>query len=108
MRNWLLEDEKDEQVRDVTLRVVQEDIAILETLRPTRTPESNTKEVLLPGDAAVISYRECLSDWDERGWRIDSRALREQTGDVAFAIPSPARRESGNWVLDPVPLIPGK
>jgi hypothetical protein len=25
---------------------------------------------------------------------------------VAFAIPSPARRNSGNWVLDPVPLVP--
>jgi hypothetical protein len=24
---------------------------------------------------------------------------------VAYAIPSPARRESGNWVLDAVPLL---
>jgi hypothetical protein len=24
---------------------------------------------------------------------------------VAYAIPSPERRTSGNWVLDPIPLI---
>jgi phenylpropionate dioxygenase-like ring-hydroxylating dioxygenase large terminal subunit len=107
VRNWLLEDKKDDQVRDVTLRVVHEDIAVLEKLRPVRTPDSNTKEVLLPGDSAVLSYRECLRDWDSRGWRIDAKALRAQQGDVVFAIPCPARRESGNWVLDPVPLIPG-
>jgi hypothetical protein len=105
LRNWLLEDEKDEQVRDVTLRVVGEDIKILETLRPVRTPESNNREVLLSGDAAVVSYRECLRDWDNRGWRIDFKALRDQQKGVAFAIPCPARRDSGNWVLDPVPLV---
>jgi hypothetical protein len=25
---------------------------------------------------------------------------------VAYAVPSPARRQSKNWVLDPVPLLP--
>jgi phenylpropionate dioxygenase-like ring-hydroxylating dioxygenase large terminal subunit len=108
MRNWLLEDEKDEQVRKVTLKVVGEDIKVLETLRPIRTPELNTKEILLPGDAAVVSYRECLGDWENLGWRIDNKALREQQGDVAFAIPCPSRRTSGNWVLDPVPLVPSQ
>jgi hypothetical protein len=34
------------------------------------------------------------------------KALRNAQGDVAYAIPCPARRESGNWVLDPVPLVP--
>jgi len=105
MRNWMLEDDKDERVRDVTLRVVGEDIGILEKLRPVRTPESNAKEVLLTGDAAVVSYRESLRDWDRRGWRIDSKTLREQQKGTAFAIPCPDRRKSGNWVLDSVPLM---
>ena len=35
---------------------------------------------------------------------IDRDTLKAKKGKVAFAIPCPARRTSGNWVLDPVPL----
>ena len=42
-----------------------------------------------------------------KGWRIDYKKLRESEVDTAFAIPSPGRREGGNWVLDPVPTQPG-
>jgi hypothetical protein len=31
--------------------------------------------------------------------------MQQEYGDTAYAIPCPARRESGNWVLDPVPLV---
>ena len=106
LRNWLLEDEMDQQVSDITLKVVHEDIRILEKLNPVRTPETNTKELLLPNDNVIVRYRESLKDWERRGWRIDMHALRAKQGDVAMAIPSPGRRSQGNWVLDPVPLIP--
>lgn len=106
LRNWLLDNKHDERVEQLTLNIVHEDIAILENLNPVRTPETNNKEILVPGDAAVLRYRQHLKEWQARGWRIDMHALRAQQGDVAFAIPSPARRESGNWVLDPVPLMP--
>ncbi len=106
MRNWLMEDKHDERVEQLTLNVVKEDMGILESLNPVRTPETTTKEVLLPSDQAVFRYRQHLDDWEARGWRVDMKALRSQVGDVAFAIPCPARRESGNWVLDTVPLVP--
>ena len=106
MRNWLQEDKHDERIEDVTMKIVHEDLSILEKLHPVRTPETNTKEILVPGDYAVVRYRELLKDWEARGWRIDREALRAKQGDVAYAIPSPARRESGNWVLDTVPLMP--
>ena len=77
-------------------------------INPVRTPETNTKEILLPGDQAVLRYRQCLKEWEDRGWRVDMRALRDKQGDVAFAIPCPDRRTSGNWVLDTVPLMPGR
>lgn len=105
LRNWLLEDKHDQRIEDVTLQVVHEDINVLEGLNPTRTPDTNSKEILLPGDTALVRYREWLKQWDGRGWRIDMKTLKERLGDVAFAIPSPARRESGNWVLDQVPLV---
>jgi phenylpropionate dioxygenase-like ring-hydroxylating dioxygenase large terminal subunit len=105
MRNWLMEEKHDQRVEDLTLRIVHEDVAILENLNPVRTPETNNKEILLPNDHAVFRYREHLKEWEGRGWRIDMKALREKEGDVAYAIPCPARRESGNWVLDAVPLV---
>jgi len=107
MRNWLTDNKHDQRIEDVTLKVVHEDIGILENLNPVRTPDTNTKEILVPGDYAVVRYREWLKKWDANGWRIDAKALRAKLGDVAMTIPCPARRESGNWVLDTVPLMPG-
>jgi phenylpropionate dioxygenase-like ring-hydroxylating dioxygenase large terminal subunit len=105
MRAFMLEPEHDERIAKVNLIIAQEDIDILEELDPVRTPDSTTKEVLVPSDGAVLRYREWLKKWDEKGWRIDLQTLREKKGDIAFAIPCPGRRESGNWVLDEVPLV---
>ena len=108
MRSWLLEPENDDRIAKVNLVIAQEDIDILEELDPVRTPESPSEEVLVRSDGAVTRYREHLRDWTERGWRIDLKALREQRGDRAFAIPSPSRRTSKNWVQKAIPLVPGK
>jgi len=105
MRSWLLEPEHDERIGRVNLMIAQEDIDILQDLDPVRTPESATEEILVRSDGAVVRYREWLRKWDEKGWRIDLKALREQQGDRVFAIPSPARRGEKNWVLKTVPLV---
>jgi phenylpropionate dioxygenase-like ring-hydroxylating dioxygenase large terminal subunit len=107
MRSWLLEDEHDQRIEKPTLEIVNEDVDILERLRPVRTPTTTTKEILLPSDAVVLRYREWLAEWDAKGWRIDFPRLKEEETGVAFAIPSPDRRQGGNWVLDEVPLLPG-
>ena len=107
MRNFLLEDEYDQRIEGPTMRIVKEDVDILEKLNPIRTPETNTKELLLPSDHMGVRYREWLAEWDAKGWRIDFKAIQEKAGDVVYTIPCPARRESGNWVLDTVPLMPG-
>jgi hypothetical protein len=59
----------------------------------------------MPSDRCVLRYREWLKGWENNGWRIDMNELKAKQGDVAFAIPSPERRQSGNWVLDTVPLL---
>jgi hypothetical protein len=105
MRTFLLEPENDTRVLKVNTIVAQEDIDLLETLDPVRTPDSTTEEILLPTDGAVISYRQYLKRWKDMGWRIDLKRLRAERGDKASAIPCPERRTSGNWVLSPVPLI---
>lgn len=106
MRTFMLEPENDSRLVKVNLAIAQEDIDILESLDPIGTPLSPTEEVLVPSDGAIVSYRKFLKQWKDRGWRIDLEAQRAQRLNKAFAIPSPGRRTSGNWVLDPVPLVP--
>lgn len=107
MRNFMLEPERDETVQEVNLRVTYEDIDILENLYPVRTPKALNKEIMTESDTTVVRFREWLRQWDENGWRIDTKALRGAAGDVAYAIPCPDRRRSGNWVLPPLPTLPG-
>ena len=52
-----------------------------------------------------LAYRRRLQRWQERGSRIDQERIeRENRGSRLFLIPSPARRESRNWVFETVPL----
>jgi hypothetical protein len=106
LRSFMLEPEHDDYIREANLRVTVEDIVVLEGLYPVRTPETRTREILTPGDTAVVLYRDHLEDWAARGWRLDTKALKQKHGDVAYAIPCPERRNSGNWVLEAVPLKP--
>ena len=64
--------------------------------------------MLTPADKPIFRYRDFLQNWDDRGWRIDWSELQDKRGDVAFAIPCPARRTEKNWVLDEVPLVPAE
>ena len=111
MRNFLLGPEHDESILARNKIIAGQDVAILQEVHPTRTPLSNTKEALVPADQAIAAYRKWLRKFDEMGWRIDWKEFKRRSGgtdidtDTAFAIPSPARRSKGNWVLDPIPLI---
>ncbi len=105
MRNCLLHADYDERIRKRCLAIAQQDIEVLDEVDPILTPESTTKEVLMPADKIVVAYRDCLKGWENQGWRIDTDELNRNRGKVAYAIPGPDRRTSGNWVLDPIPLI---
>jgi phenylpropionate dioxygenase-like ring-hydroxylating dioxygenase large terminal subunit len=106
MRNFMLEPKHDGPIHARNKIIAQQDIEILLDVYPPRTPTSNTKEVLMPADKAVVAYREWLAKFDDKGWRIDwDEFSRRNMKDTAFAIPSPRRRGSGNWVLEAVPLI---
>jgi len=104
LRSFKLEPEHDDMVRAANLRVTGEDIGLLQDLYPVQTPDTTTREVLVPGDKTIVRYRKFLNDWKARGWRLDFRALRQADEGVAYAIPCPDRRHSGNWVLEPVPV----
>jgi phenylpropionate dioxygenase-like ring-hydroxylating dioxygenase large terminal subunit len=106
MRNFMTDPKHDGPIHARNKEIAKQDIDILNVVYPTQTPISNTKEVLMPADKAVVAYREWLSKFDEAGWRIDLEEFHRRNGkDTAFAIPSPGRRESKNWVVEAVPLV---
>jgi hypothetical protein len=105
MRTFMLKPENDARLVKVNLTIAQEDIDLLETLDPVGTPDTPTEEVLVPSDGAVISYRKFLKQWKNKGWRIDMETQRATRQNRAYAIPCPDRRTSGNWVLNPIPLV---
>lgn len=105
MRHFMMDPEMDQQIVDINMEIAQEDIDILEKLNPVRTPETTTKELLVPADRPVVRYREFLKDWENSGWRIDLRKLADLRGDTAVAIPCPQRRTEKNWILDEVPTV---
>jgi phenylpropionate dioxygenase-like ring-hydroxylating dioxygenase large terminal subunit len=106
MRNFLLDSKHNGPIHARNKVIAAQDIQILVDVNPTRTPLSTTKEVLTPSDKAISAYRSWLEKFDDMGWRIDWKDFQARNGEeLAFSIPSPARRTSGNWVLEEVPLI---
>ncbi|MBM3513418.1 MAG: aromatic ring-hydroxylating dioxygenase subunit alpha [Alphaproteobacteria bacterium] len=100
----------DKTVNKRNMMVAGQDIVVVNRLRPVLTPNSRTKELLMPHDKGVLHYRDKLDEFEGRGWKIDMDGVNaaRAKGDVVYAIPSPARRQDKGWVLDPVPLVTPK
>lgn len=107
-RNFMPEPENDERMTGRNAFVAAQDRAVLEDLAPIRSPRSNTHELFQHYDVAVGRYRKFLKEWEARGWRIDVDKLNETRMRVAYAVPSPQRRQNKGWVIDAVPLMAGE
>jgi phenylpropionate dioxygenase-like ring-hydroxylating dioxygenase large terminal subunit len=105
MRHFMMDPANDQRIVDINMEIAQEDINVLVNLNPIRTPETTTAELLVHTDKPVVRYRELLKEWEAKGWRLDLAQLSAQSGNVACAIPSPARRTEKNWVLAEVPRV---
>ena len=105
LRSTFLEPEMDQKVNAMNWNIASQDITVLKALAPALTPDTNTREFMVPADEPILRYRQKLDEWTARGWRIDMQEVERLRRRTAFAIPSPARRERKGWVLDPVPLL---
>jgi phenylpropionate dioxygenase-like ring-hydroxylating dioxygenase large terminal subunit len=108
MRNGFLEEKYDSYMIERNQYVADQDKVVIEDLRPVLTPPTNTKEFMVPADKVILMYREKLKEWDARGWRIDVDEVERNRRKVAYAVPSPARREQKGWVLDAIPRVAGE
>ncbi len=104
LRNFLATEDDDKRIMERNLYVAKQDKLILEDIEPIETPRTTTHEVFMPADVPIARFREFCKDWENRGWRIDMDKVVAMRGKAVFAIPSPARRESKGWVIDPVPM----
>lgn len=105
LRNFLTTDDNDKRIMERNLYVAAQDKLILEDIEPVETPCDNTHEVFMPADVPIARFRQHCKDWEARGWRINMDKVIAMRGKAAYAIPSPSRRHSKGWVIDPVPLI---
>jgi phenylpropionate dioxygenase-like ring-hydroxylating dioxygenase large terminal subunit len=105
-RNFALEEKSDAYIIQRNQYVADQDVKIIESLHPVVTPQTNTKEFMVPSDQCILMYREKQKEWAQKGWRIDYETFERTRHRVAYAIPSPARRQHKGWVIDPVPLVP--
>ena len=88
--------------------VSNQDNAVIEKLDPVLPAASRTDLLVIEPDRIITRFQQSLLEWEARGWRIDSKKLAEYLpGEKVFTIPSPARRESAQWVHHTVPLIAG-
>ena len=107
LRNFLLDPSDNERIMGRNLAVATQDRDVLTVVHPILTPESNIHEFFVDPDEPIAKYREFLKGWEARGWRIDVDKVEHDSKRVAYAIPSPARREKKGWILQSVPLLPG-
>ena len=105
LRNFLPDSADDERVMGRNEAVALQDRDVLIAIQPVQTPDSNAHEFFVGADTPIARYREFLKDWEARGWRIDSDRVERDRKKVAYAIPSPARRDHKGWVLDAIPTV---
>ena len=95
--------------RSRNIKIARQDAAILENVKPGRPPESPNDVLFVKPDGILAHLETSRKKWEAMGWRIDLEEIRKYPpGRKQFVIPSPGRRQSGQWVYDPVPLIPPK
>ena len=91
-----------------TQKVFREDAGIVEALSPHYLPQTFEDEVSVEQDKFMSAWRKVLrTHAEEKGWKIDTRALERYRGEKIMTIPSPARRANPElrWALDTVPMV---
>ena len=95
MRNCYTDEKYDQNVMDRNQYVADQDVVIVENLHPVITPDTNTKEFMMPADKCILLYRDSLKEWESYGWKIDVEAvgIAQRQGRVCGSVPGAAPAE---------------
>ena len=108
-RNYLTEPEHDAERMAGILRAVDEDVAIVEKIKPRLTPPSTSEEFLTETDGMELAFRKSVAGWAKDGHEIDWDAYEAMADQHVMVIPSPARRtDPKGWIHKEVPLKPAE
>ncbi len=108
-RNYLMEAENDAERMKGLQEAIQEDLSIIEKIKPVFTPPQLSDEFLTETDGMEVAFRKKVWSLADKGWEIDREKFEEMSKNQALVIPSPARREDpNNWIHKTVPLKPAK
>jgi phenylpropionate dioxygenase-like ring-hydroxylating dioxygenase large terminal subunit len=104
-RNFLNERQFDaERIAAIQL-AVEEDLSVVEDVRPPITPSKLADEFLTETDRMEKAFRTRCWKWAAQGYEIDLDELERRSETEVMVIPSPGRREDPkNWVHKTVPL----
>jgi phenylpropionate dioxygenase-like ring-hydroxylating dioxygenase large terminal subunit len=109
-RNFLTLPIFDADSRKRTVSIFEQDREIMEYVAPELLPIYLHEEVTVRPDAIMVAWRNKRRELIEKGWAIDSDAMRRDVdGRRAMVMPSPARAEGSpnarNFLLKTVPLL---
>jgi len=108
-RNYLLGAEHDGERAAGLQKAIQEDLGIVEKVKPVFTPPSLQDEFLTETDGMEVAFRKRVWELASKGWEIDVDAFERMSRQEVLVIPSPARRQDPkNWVHKVVPLKPAR
>lgn len=104
-RNYLTAPEHDAERRAGILQAVEEDLAVVENVKPPFTPPSLSDEFLTETDGMELAFRRKVWECASKGWEIDMEAFQRLSQSQVLVIPSPGRAaDPKNWVHKTVPL----
>jgi phenylpropionate dioxygenase-like ring-hydroxylating dioxygenase large terminal subunit len=105
-RNCRLDPELDKNFLERMGIAVEEDRIVIEKLDPAIPSKEAIGEFIIPADDVLMTYRRWLTEYQAKGWRMNLEELERNRGRVAYAIPSPARRDhKQEWAITPVPMV---
>jgi len=105
-RDYLMEPEHDAERMAGIMQAREEDLGIVQTVRPHLAPRRATHDLLTEADQLETAFRRKMKELTDKGLRIDSDTVERESKRQVFVIPSLARgADPKNWVHKPVPRL---
>jgi hypothetical protein len=105
-RNCRLDPELDERFLERMGIAIEEDRIVIEKLDPAIPSKEAIGEFIVPADDILMVYRRRLTEYQAQGWRLNLEEIERNRNRVAYAIPSPARRQhEQDWAVTRAPMI---
>jgi phenylpropionate dioxygenase-like ring-hydroxylating dioxygenase large terminal subunit len=111
-RNFMTAGIFDADSRKRTIKIFEQDRAIMEYVTPELLPIYLHEEVSVKSDAIMVAWRNKRRELIEKGWALDVDAIaRDVDGKRAMVMPSPDRAPGAegakDFLLKTVPLVDG-